>query len=400
MPYNGTGIFSRVYQWVNDAANNLDVDATRTDTDSNDIADGLSNCITRDGQSPAVADIPLGGFKLTGVGNGSAPGDAVNYGQAFTNPTFVGFTATGTVNLTGATVTVATQALGDNTTKAASTAFVQQAAFTAALPAQSLGFLRSSGAAAAFTQTHTGYAQKEVKGADIASSATINLSTATGNFVHITGAVAISAITIPVGAEFVLITDSTPTITPGAALDIPGGVAIAAAAGDRITVRGDTAGAVIVDWVRDDGSLLPPAIASAAEIKAGAVTTKALSPAAALAALGFTAYMQTADQTITGGGTLTIAHGLGRIPVMVNAFIKNITAELGYVSGEIVPVVIGGTQSTVATTGLLVTSDVTNLLVRFGGGGGGGNSLYAISKTGAPSIITNANWSLFLRAFA
>lgn len=396
MPYSGTGIFTRVYQWVNDQANNLDVDATRTDTDSNDIADGLTNCITRDGQSPATANIPLGGFKITGMANGSAPGDAINYGQAFTNPSFVGLTATGIVDLTAATVTVATKALGDNTTAAASTAFVQQAAFSAALPAQSLGFLRSSGAAAAFTQTHTGYAQKEVKGADIASAATINLTTATGNLVHITGAVGITAITIPIGAEFVLITDSNPSFTPGAALDIPGGVAVTAAAGDRITVRGDTAGAVIVDWVRDDGTLFPASVATTVEIKAGANTTKAITPGNMFSALAFSASTQTSDQTIVVASSLTIAHGLGRMPFMVIPFLRNITADLFYSPGDIVQVNLGAIYEAGSNTrGVLVTCDVTNIYIQYGSA----IPLWVKNNSGY-SLIFASSWKIFFKVIA
>jgi len=132
MPFNGVGVFNRVYQWVQDAANGIDVDATRTDTDSNDIASGLTNCVTRDGQSPWLANLPAGGFKVTGMGNGSASTDSVTYGQVFNSPSAY----TGTVDTTGATVLVTTQAAGDSSTKAASTAFATQLAFQAALPSQ------------------------------------------------------------------------------------------------------------------------------------------------------------------------------------------------------------------------------------------------------------------------
>lgn len=47
-----------------------------------DLATGLSNCITRDGQSPATANIPMAGFKITGLGNPTATGDALNWGGA------------------------------------------------------------------------------------------------------------------------------------------------------------------------------------------------------------------------------------------------------------------------------------------------------------------------------
>lgn len=81
MPFNGSGVFQRPYSWITDAAAGLNVDATRMDADSNDIATGLSNCITRDGQSPPTANIPMGNYKLTGLAAGTTTGDAVNYEQ-------------------------------------------------------------------------------------------------------------------------------------------------------------------------------------------------------------------------------------------------------------------------------------------------------------------------------
>lgn len=124
MPFNGLGIFNRVYSWEVDASNNLNVDATRMDVDTNDIADALSNCVTRDGQSPALANLPLGGFKLTGMGVGSMPTDSVNYGQVFNSPVFVSPSAT------------ASPPVADNSFRLATTAWVTQVAFSAALPAQ------------------------------------------------------------------------------------------------------------------------------------------------------------------------------------------------------------------------------------------------------------------------
>ncbi|MEH6435776.1 hypothetical protein [Massilia sp. DD77] len=138
----------------------------------------------------------------------------------------------------------------------ASKDYVDQAAFSTSLPAQVLGFLRSTGAAASFGTTHAGYAQNEVKGADIASAATINLTTATGNLVHVTGTTGITAITIPVGAERELIFDGALTLTHSAALLLPGAANIATQAGDRATVRGDAAGAIVTHYQRADGKAL------------------------------------------------------------------------------------------------------------------------------------------------
>lgn len=130
---------------------------------------------------------------------------------------------------------------------------LDQTAFQSSLPALASGFLHSDGATASFGTTHTGYAQNEVKGADIASAATINLTTATGNLVHVTGTTAITAITIPVGADRTVIFDGSLTLTHGAALLLPGGANIITEAGDRMVVRGDTAGAVVTNYTRAAG---------------------------------------------------------------------------------------------------------------------------------------------------
>jgi hypothetical protein len=266
MPFNGTGVFSRVYQWVQDAANGIFVDATRTDTDSNDIASGLTNCVTRDGQSPWLANLPAGGFKITGLSAGSQPADSVNYLQVFTNPTFNGtatfqsIIGTGTINFGSATsVTVPTVVVTDNSNNAASTAFVTQKAFQSALPAQQLGVVRYNGSTVDFSVTFDGFAVNEVKGANIASAATINLTTATGNLVHVTGTTNISAITIPSGAQRVVVFDGVLTLINSANLILPGNIDRVTAAGDSIVVRGDGSGvARVVSYQTFSGVALSP----------------------------------------------------------------------------------------------------------------------------------------------
>jgi hypothetical protein len=58
MPFNGSGVFVRNYNWVQDASNGIDIDATRMDADTNDITgtSGLSLCVTRDGQGQMAAN--------------------------------------------------------------------------------------------------------------------------------------------------------------------------------------------------------------------------------------------------------------------------------------------------------------------------------------------------------
>lgn len=75
MPFNGSGTFNLVSPY-NPVVTDTVVSTTWANATLNDVAAGLSNCFTRDGQSSLEADFPLGGFKLTSIGNGtvSAPG--------------------------------------------------------------------------------------------------------------------------------------------------------------------------------------------------------------------------------------------------------------------------------------------------------------------------------------
>jgi len=79
--FNGSGSFVRSYNWANDAANSVPITASRMDAEDNGFATGLSNCLTRDGQSSWLANIPAGGFKITGLASGSAANDSCTYGQ-------------------------------------------------------------------------------------------------------------------------------------------------------------------------------------------------------------------------------------------------------------------------------------------------------------------------------
>jgi hypothetical protein len=54
--YNGSGVFVRSYSWTQDAANSIDITASRMDTEDTGFASGLSLCVTRDGQGQMAAN--------------------------------------------------------------------------------------------------------------------------------------------------------------------------------------------------------------------------------------------------------------------------------------------------------------------------------------------------------
>lgn len=76
--FNGAGVFQRLFSWQTDKAASVKITASRMDAEMDGFAAGLSNCVTRDGQSPPSADLPMGGRKITGLAAATADGDALN----------------------------------------------------------------------------------------------------------------------------------------------------------------------------------------------------------------------------------------------------------------------------------------------------------------------------------
>ena len=81
MAYNGTGTFKRDYNWTTDAGNGINIEPVRMDGEDDGFATGLSNAITKDGQTTITANIPFNSKKITGLANGSARTDSIALGQ-------------------------------------------------------------------------------------------------------------------------------------------------------------------------------------------------------------------------------------------------------------------------------------------------------------------------------
>lgn len=113
MPFNGAGAFSLVVG--NPVVVGTIISPTTHNNTNADIAIGLSNCVTRDGQSPAANNLPMGGFKLTGLAAGTFAGDSLRYEQVSTSAALAALVTdeTGTGSLVFATSpTLVTPLLG------------------------------------------------------------------------------------------------------------------------------------------------------------------------------------------------------------------------------------------------------------------------------------------------
>lgn len=67
--------------WTGDQSSGIGIEAGRHDTQDNDFATGINNCIAKDGQNTPTANLPMGGYKHTGVANASASNEYVAFGQ-------------------------------------------------------------------------------------------------------------------------------------------------------------------------------------------------------------------------------------------------------------------------------------------------------------------------------
>ncbi len=77
MPFNGSGTFIPAITFVDDTP----ATAEDQNTQDLDLADGLTNCMTRDGQAPATDNLSMGGFQLKQVAAGTVTTDAANVSQ-------------------------------------------------------------------------------------------------------------------------------------------------------------------------------------------------------------------------------------------------------------------------------------------------------------------------------
>lgn len=117
MSFNGSGTYT--LPAGNPTVINTTVDATVHNNTNSDIATALSNCVTRDGQSPPSANLPMNGHKLTGLSSGSGNGESIAYGQTgalLVSPVISSITNTGTLTLPTSTDTLVGRATTDTLT--------------------------------------------------------------------------------------------------------------------------------------------------------------------------------------------------------------------------------------------------------------------------------------------
>jgi len=95
------------------------------------------------------------------------------------------------------------------------------------------------------------------------------------------------------------------------------------------------------------------------------------------------------DQTITSGGLLTIAHGLGVVPKSIQVFLVCQVAEQGYLIGDIVQMNVSGSGNDRGYTSVV---NSTNVRIRFSDQA---NAFRILNFTDGMRVnATNARWKL------
>lgn len=112
MAFNGSGIFSLAAG--NPVTTGTTISSTWANNTLSDIATGLSTTITKDGQTTPTANIPMGGFKFTGLGAGTATGNSIRWEQLFSQGAPAALASAATTDI-GVQTSVAVEISGTTT---------------------------------------------------------------------------------------------------------------------------------------------------------------------------------------------------------------------------------------------------------------------------------------------
>lgn len=75
------GVFSGALVWLADKLAGTKITSAHHDTHDEDLADGINNCMAKDGQNAATGNLDMGSFRLTNLGAGTAISDATRIDQ-------------------------------------------------------------------------------------------------------------------------------------------------------------------------------------------------------------------------------------------------------------------------------------------------------------------------------
>lgn len=111
----------------------------------------------------------------------------------------------------------------------------------------------------------------------------------------------------------------------------------------------------------------------------------------------FSESFESAEQTITSGAQLILAHELSAEPTLIQAYLICKVVNSGYAVGDKVIINPNINSVTNISKGLSIIPDATNLTIRIGNDV---ESLMIMRKnTGQANNIINTSWKLIIRAW-
>jgi hypothetical protein len=111
----------------------------------------------------------------------------------------------------------------------------------------------------------------------------------------------------------------------------------------------------------------------------------------------FPAPYESGAQTITSAGLLTLTHGLGSRPRLLEFELECVTDEAGFTDGQFTPINPALNTNFSGSGGMAIATTSTQILVRFGNNANA--FIHSRLDTGAAVALTNANWRLHVRAW-
>jgi hypothetical protein len=372
MGFNGSGVFIRsngvqvgATLWQdNEAASDKTITGLKHDNNDQDIANGLSSVVTRDGQSPATNNLPMGGFKHTGV----TPASGLTSATEYASGTVAQATRSADAGVTGGTSANYTAVLSPVLVAYAdkqlfrvqfhvANAVNADIAFNG-LPSPKKIYINVAGVAtqlpvSTFPDDYVGLLRYDTA-----------LDGATGGFWLLNQPADLSGY-VP----------TTRTLTAG--LGLSGGGDLSAdrtfdfAPVELSTVTVTTADLIVISDASDSGS---PKLVATTGLPGSTVKGTPL-----------------VQDPIAASATVTQAHGLGGVPDFCTAEIECKTGELGYTAGQIVEFSANGMDNGTNLAAYSLLKTATDLSIATGSA----VNLNIINRsTNAVANITPANWLL------
>lgn len=329
MPRNGSGTYSRA---VSDYVFDTVISETDVNSEMDDIATALTNSLAKDGQTTPTANLPMGGYRHTGVSNGTARTDYTAVGQT-QDGTLNWVDGGGAADAITATYSPALTALVDG-----QVCFVRATAANATTtPTFSPNSLTArtivkEGGQALVAGDIRGDGHQLILRYDLANTRWELLNPARN--LPAASASATGVVELATTAETETGTDATRAVTPDGLHDMT-------------TLSGAA-------WFLDEDDM-----ASNSAVKTvSQQSVKAYADTKATIAQGASAE----DNPYAVGTTTTQAHGLGAVPNLVVLKLVALDTDLGYSAGE--TVILGpGFHGTGTISGITVEVDATNVKI-------------------------------------